>query len=65
MNDDVPGEKSTQNTFEDLTLSDLLTILLNAGYSFEQLRQMTMTQIYAVVKESNDGVTPMSQAQAA
>lgn len=65
MATDVPQESIPQNTFEELTLSEMLTILLNAGYSFEQLKRMTMAQILSVVREKTSDASSASQAQAA
>ncbi len=65
MNSDVPQESIPQNTFEELTLSEMLTILLNAGYSFEQLKRMTMAQILGVAREKTSDASSASQAQAA
>jgi hypothetical protein len=65
MSSDVSQENTARSRFEDLTLSDLLIILINAGYSFEQLRRMTMAQIYGVIQEAADKTSSTSQAQAA
>ena len=65
MATDVPQGSIPQNTFEELTLSEMLTILLNAGYSFEQLKRMTMAQLHGVVREKTSDSPSASQAQAA
>lgn len=65
MNSDIPQEPIPQNPFEELTLSQMLTILLNAGYSFEQLKRMTMRRILSVVSEKTSDASSASQAQAA
>lgn len=66
MSSDVPQENVTQDAFEDLTLSELLTTLLGAGYSFDQIKRLTMKQIYGVVRESSArDADAASRAQAA
>ncbi|HVF28897.1 MAG TPA: hypothetical protein VM943_11690 [Pyrinomonadaceae bacterium] len=65
MSSEVSQNNAPRNRFEDLTLSDLLITLINAGYSFEQLRRMTMAQIYGVIQEADDKASSTSQAQAA
>ena len=65
MSSDVSQEHAPRSRFEDLALSDLLITLINAGYSFEQLRRMTMAQLYGVIQEAVDKASSTSQAQAA
>jgi hypothetical protein len=65
MNSDISQEHAPRSRFEDSTLSDLLITLINAGYSFEQLRRTTTAQIYSVIQETADKASSTSQAQAA
>ena len=49
------ADMGTQYIFENLSLSVLVTLLVDHGFTFEQQRNMTMTEMYEIVKRISAG----------
>ncbi len=47
-------ETLPSRAFEDMTLSALVTQLLDKGYSFDRIKLLTITEIYGIIEKKID-----------